>query len=641
MGTILRVTDLKKEYGPNLIFDHVNFALNAGQKAALVGVNGAGKTTLFKCLLGMEEKDGGSISLEPGISLGYMEQIPDFAPGTTLLAGVLTGFQDLFLQKERLTRMEEQMAVLQGDALDRMMKEYGNLYTAYELAGGFDYEVEAKKILRGLGFGEELWERDIATFSGGEKTKISLSRLLVRQHQIMLLDEPTNHLDLESLEWLEEYLKACKSTLLVISHDRYFLDQVTETTLYLANGALKTYSGGYSKFMEQKDAEELAYERAYEKQQLEIKELEDYINKYRAGIKSKQARGRQSRLDRMERLEKNVKEQSIQLYGEGYQTARSGDKVLSLHKISFAFPDRALFSDLSLEIRNGSRIALIGPNGVGKTTLLKIILNRLAPTSGFLQWGSGVKIGYFDQQHADLNISNTVIDELVLNCGITLQEARDNLAKCLFKADDIYKSVGDLSGGERARLAFLKLYLTHANFLILDEPTNHMDISSREAFETFLLDYPGTLLVVSHDRYFLDAVVDEIWELTPQGITSYLGNFSDYKARKAQIAHYAALSAANTKKQEPRQVKSKNDQASERAWRAQTRQQISQLEQEIEAGESRLAELSNLMAENAPFAEKANEMKVWLSEYQALETKIPQCYEQWESLSAELEARTK
>ncbi len=635
MGVILRTTDLKKEYGPNLIFQHVTMALKDGEKAALIGQNGAGKTTFFKCLLGSETIDSGSITMEPGISFGYMEQIPRFAPGTTLLNGVLTGFADLAEQRKLLRDMERQMAFLEEEALEATMKKYGALSTAYEAAGGFDYEVRAKKVLSGLGFSEELWERDIATFSGGEKTKISLARLLVRQHEIMLLDEPTNHLDLASLEWLESYLKSTRSAMLIISHDRYFLDEVTETTFHLANGSLKSYSGNYSRFMEQKEAEDLAYRRAYTKQQQEIKEMEDYINKYRAGIKSKQARGRQSRLNRMERLVQSNQTQTMRFKGEGYETTRSGNRVLSLSKLGFRFPDKVLFENLSYDIENGDRLALIGPNGVGKTTLLRLILDQLSPNSGYIQWGVGVKVGYFDQHHADLNLHNTVLDELLNNCGITVQEARDQLAKCLFQADDIYKTVGDLSGGERARLAFLKIYLTHANFLILDEPTNHMDIDSREAFEAFLLDYPGTILAVSHDRYFLDAIAEKILELDQDGLTVYAGNFTDYKEKKARLKHFEESAVKPVKAEKSK--KPGNDQAAARAWRAGIRQQISQLEKEIEAGEARLEELSSLMTENAAFPEKNAQIQDWLREYQTLEKRIPQAYEDWENLSRELE----
>jgi len=638
MGVILRTTDLKKEYGPDLIFQHVTMSLKESEKAALIGKNGAGKTTFFKCLLGTEIPDGGSITIEPGTSLGYMEQIPDFAPGTTLLNGVLTGFADLAEQRELLRDMERQMAFLEEGDLEQVMKKYGALSTAYEAAGGFNYEVRAKKILSGLGFPEALWERDIATFSGGEKTKISLARLLVREHQIMLLDEPTNHLDLESLEWLEGYLKNIKSAMIIISHDRYFLDEVTETTLHMGNGVLKSYPGNYSHFMMQKEAEDLAYQRAYTKQQQEIRELTDYVNKYRAGIKSKQARGRQSRLDRMERMAQINENQILNLKGAGYETSRSGNRVLSLNKLGFRFPDKILFDNLSYDINSGERLALIGPNGVGKTTLLRIILDQLPPESGYIQWGVGVKVGYFDQQHADLNLYNTVLDELLNNCGITLQEARDQLAKCLFQADDIYKTVGDLSGGERARLAFLKLYLTHANFLILDEPTNHMDIDSREAFEAFLSDYPGTILAVSHDRYFLDAIAEKILELNQDGLRVYPGNFTDYKEKKASLKRFAESAAKPAKLEKNK--KPGNDQAAARAWRATVRQQIASLEKEIETGETRLQELSQLMTENAASPEQSSQIKAWLQEYQELEQRIPHAYEDWADLSRELEEKS-
>ncbi|MEG1501507.1 MAG: ABC-F family ATP-binding cassette domain-containing protein, partial [Clostridiales bacterium] len=431
---------------------------------------------------------------ESGFSIGYLEQIPEFAPNTTLMDAVLSSYEDILAQREQLAIMEKQMAYVQDHDLEILMDKYSRLSSQYEINGGFQCEMNVKKVLGGLGFEEEKFSRPISSFSGGEKTKINLACLLAREHPIMFLDEPTNHLDLDSMEWLESYLKSNNSTLLIVSHDRYFLDQVTDSTLNLENHHLKEYNGSYKSFVLQKEAEDLAQERAWEKQQQEVKELEEYINKYRAGIKSKQARGRQSRLDRMKLMEKVNKEKNIGLKIANLQSNRSGNKVLDMEKLSFSFPDKELFADINQQIFYGDNIALIGPNGAGKSTLLKIIMGKIKASKGHLIFGSQVKIGYFDQEHANLNNEKTIIDQLIDEFPLTLQEARDNLGAFLFQEDDIYKKIGNLSGGERARLSFLQLYLRKANFLILDEPTNHMDIHSREVFEEFLLAYPGTIL---------------------------------------------------------------------------------------------------------------------------------------------------
>ena len=644
MGIILQGIGLTKEFNGEPLFGNLDIALKQGEKAALIGPNGIGKTTLMRLLMGLLSVDGGSVVKEPGISIGYLEQIPHLDPDTTMLDTVLAGFESVFAIRKELTAMEEEMANLTGDDLERLMKRYAERSMQYELAGGFTWEIDVKKIINGLGFSPEEYRRPIKSFSGGEQTKIRLACLLAKKQDILCLDEPTNHLDLNALEWLTDYLKHTQATLLIISHDRYFLDEVTNVTFYFGSEGVSRYSGNYSVFLEKKAAEDLSRMRAYEKQQEKIAQMEAYIEKYRAGIKAKQARGRQSQLSRMERLGGVKQTKKIHL-AAGHMGPSGGELVLKLKDISFSYSDEELLTRIDGEILSGDRIALIGANGAGKTTLLKIILGEVIPANGKIVWGSRVKTGYFDQYHENLNPQNAAIDELIANYDITLSQARDLLASCLFFGDDVYQKIGDMSGGERARLSFLKLYLTRANFLILDEPTNHMDVESREAFENFLLDYEGTILTVSHDRYFLDAVATQVWELDEGQLTSYLGNYTDYKNKKRALADRMATVEANTGKQ-PRfaivdhkeSSASKNpNSAVQRSLRAKLRKEAADLEAEIEATEARMDELVVAMSDPVVLAGDAAKVQDMLTEYQCLEARLPLAYKEWEAAGRELE----
>jgi ATP-binding cassette subfamily F protein 3 len=570
------------------------------------------------------------------------------------------------------------------------MSQYGSLTESYEREEGFACETKAKKVLFGLGFSEPDFNRKLESFSGGEKTRVSLARLLAREHQLLILDEPTNHLDLASTEWLEEYLKSYKKTLLIISHDRYFLDQVTQMTFFMENGRVKRYPGPYSRFLELKKEEDLALERVREKQQKEIEAMEAYIDRNRAGIKSKQARGRQSRLDRMEIVQGPVRERRIALSDKNVHVSRSGDKVLTLDGISFGYPGRPLFRRLREEVRHQERVALVGPNGAGKTTLLKLIMGQLTQDEGKIYWGSRVKRGYFDQEHGNLRRGRTLLEELIQGYDMTLQEARDHLARFLFREDEIYKRVEDLSGGEQGRLSFLKLLLENANFLILDEPTNHLDIASREVIESFLKHYTGTILAVSHDRYFLDAIATRILEITDGGVVSYLGNYTDYKAKAgsggtgvsrsdgtarkdgvarsdgadavrgngatrsggAGVARSAGMSGSDGvvvarsdgagAARSGGAVRNNGDAAFNRAYKAKLRNDIQLLEKGIETAETRIQELSVILTDSQTYqiyqtyhgGETA--LKEILREYQDLENKLPEMYQSWEQANEEL-----
>ncbi|HCP15779.1 MAG TPA: ABC transporter [Peptococcaceae bacterium] len=641
MAYIFEAQNLTKYFGANCIFEDLSFCLESGEKASLIGANGIGKTTLMNCLMGKESLDEGSIRLETGISIGYLEQIPAFSEDTTLIGIVMEVFSDIFAQRKRLAELEAIMSHASEESLEKALRQYGALRDAYERAGGFVCEAQTRKVLAGLGFKEADFERPFSGFSGGEKTRISLARILVRDHSILFLDEPTNHLDLDSIEWLENYIKAYRGAVLVISHDRYFLDQVTQTTFSFENRHIKRYKGNYSAFMVQKAQEDEALAHAYDKQQREIEKTEEYILKNKAGIKSKQARGRQTRLNRLERIEKPQEQLRFNM-GNSNIHSRTGEKVLYLDKISFSFPDRPLFSNLEEEIRYTERVALLGPNGMGKTTLLKIILGQIQPQQGNVRFGARVKPAYFDQEHSNLNPEKTVMDEILDNYDLTIEEAKSLLARFLFRDDDLAKTIGSLSGGEQGRLSLLKLTLEKGNFLILDEPTNHLDINSRGAIEKYLQNYPGTLLMVSHDRFFVDAVADRILELDKGQLTSYIGNYSDYKQKKAELAKLKANQAEIQIQKKGSEVQTdkenRKNRSNERIVKAKLRDQVQTLEKEIQGLEQRLDEVTQELANPETYQNVDFELQQKLSkELEDIQIRLPQAYDEWTETISQLE----
>lgn len=621
---VLQTKDLGKSFGVQRIFKNVNLVLEDKEKVGLVGPNGAGKTTLLRCLTGEEPPDEGEAAPGEFISIGYMEQIPDYPPGVTLFEAVLDSFSDILSMREELGKLEKAMSQTKDKELERTMAAYGRLTEKYERAGGFSCEAMTRRVISGLGFNEGDLSRDLNSFSGGEKTKVSVARLLVRSHDLLLLDEPTNHLDLQAVEWLEGFLKNYPGALLVISHDRYFLDQVTQRTLELEESGLASYAGNYSRYLYLKEEKLLARHKAYEKQQKAIEATEEYIDKYRAGIKSKQARGRQSQLNRLERIDKPREHSSIHLGEDPYQVSRSTNAVLKVTDLTLSFEERELWENVTFTLARGEKTSLIGPNGIGKTTLLKVIKGQVEPQAGKTVLGARVKLGWFDQEHCDLQGTNRVLDEIVNAAELTLTEARSMLGSFLFRGDDVFKRVEELSGGEKGRLSFLKLLLQKPNFLVLDEPTNHLDIVSKGVIEEYLQDYPGTILVVSHDRYFLDKITERTLELTPLGVIDYPGNYSFYREKKTQLVKEAevpsVMKAGKALKGETPKIN-----------KAQTREKIRQLEKSIEEMEIRLETLTSLLADGASYQDEDIAKKT-LEEYRILEETIPQSYQEWAEL---------
>jgi ATP-binding cassette, subfamily F, member 3 len=542
---VIQIKDLAKYFGIVRVFEHVSAEIRSGDRIGLIGANGTGKTTFLRCLLGLEHFDEGEMSRPQGETFGYVEQQAAMGSGT-LYEELLTAFDDLLQKKAKMSALEAAIAKAKGEELEGLMKSYGSLAQAFEAGGGYEYEQQIQRVIIGLGFSSEEVNRSVATFSGGQKTRIALAKALVRQPDYLFLDEPTNHLDLAMVEWLENYLASYRGGLLIISHDRYFLDQVTEKTWELEKGTLYEYQGNYSTYLEKKAARRLADERAFTKQQAFITKTEDYIRRYQAGIKSKQARGRAKQLSRLERIELAGEDTQFN-YFHFNPLGDSAQRVLELSDVAAGYGSHVLFEDLSLLIRKGEGVALIGPNGAGKTTLLKLITGELEAKQGHVKLGSRVKVGYFAQQHENLHPDWKVIDELMQEYGFSEEQARHYLGAFLFSGDDVFKQVDTLSGGEQARLALLKLMLTGANFLILDEPTNHLDIPAKEAVEAALNAFPGTFFTVSHDRYFLDKVAERVVELADGKVTDYPGNYSDYRQKQLKQAQQAQLDSQQDK----------------------------------------------------------------------------------------------
>ena len=641
MAYLLEANALTKFYGADRLLTEIHLQLKEGEKAGLVGANGAGKTTLLNCLSGRDPAYEGTVRLAPYATLGYLEQSRT-QEEASLLSSVLEVFADIFAQRSRLEELERAMGRAGEDELEEILTRYGDERDRYERADGFASETKVRRVLHGLGFREEQFDRPVRSFSGGEKTRIGLARILVRDYALLFLDEPTNHLDLDSVEWLETYLKDYPGAALIISHDRYFLDKVTETTFELENGKLKRYTGSYSRFAQQKEEETKTLSRAYEKQQKEIRETEAYITRYKAGIKSRQARGRQSRLDRLERLERPGEQRAMSM-GRADLSGVVGDRVLTLDNIRFGYGDKHLFADVSAEIRSGERVALLGPNGVGKTTLLKLITGLLKAPQGGVFLGPSVKPAYFDQEHQNLRSEHTVLDEILYGYDLTVEDAKAQLARFLFFADDIDKKIGSLSGGEQGRLSLLKLTLEKGNFLILDEPTNHLDIRSREVMEDYLSDYPGTLLMVSHDRYFIDTLAERVLELRPEGLVSYPGNYTDYRERKAWLERIErperSEKSDKQRKQEKQRKQVRDIDYPDRFMKAKLRKQLQDLEKEIAALEEAEADTISTLGDPETYSRtQANELARDLDrKLREIQTRLPEAYRTWEETARKLE----
>ena len=631
----IRMIGLGKSFGVRQVFSNVSFEIKEGDRIALVGPNGAGKSTLLKCILGIEELDEGQVVMSPVASIGYLQQ--DVNLGDASLAEEIeTAWEDVHALEDKLQELTAYLETHEASESDLQRLDY--LQNRLEWLGGYDYEQKTKRIVYGLGFTDEDLYKPANAFSGGQKTRINLAKALVRSPDFLFLDEPTNHLDMEMLEWLEGYLSSYRGGILIVSHDRYFMDRIVTGVVELDHHKATTYRGNYSRYVAQREERLKADTIAYEKQQEYIKKTEEYIDKYRAGIKSKMARGRQSQLNRLERLE--APETSHSLDFKFPPAAMSADKVLVLDHVSIGYKtDDPIIDDVSVVVRRGESVALIGPNGAGKSTMVKAIVGELFPTEGHIDIGNRVQVGYFSQEHEELHDRWQVVDEIINNYNFTEEKARNVLGSFLFKGDDVFKLVGDLSGGERARLALLKLFLQGDNFLILDEPTNHLDVPTREIVERALQQFGGTCFIISHDRYFLDQVSTRTLVLENKGLTEYLGNYSYYKEKLKEQQDIAALTevveevAKEDVKSEAKTISpSPSDEPKKKTNTYMVEKQLAEVEEEIARLEATM-KMYEVQLANPVVQQDLAEMENISKQLSDTESNLQKLYEQWEHFS--------
>ena len=549
MDILVTVDGLKKSFGVHDIFQNVSFTVRQGEKVGLEGVNGSGKTTLLRCLLDPDFADGGSVKFAGDLRLGYVEQGFDDFREETVWQFMQHACPDILNLREKMRQLEEASGRAQGEELQGILDQYARTESRYAHLDGYHYENNIKRVLIGLGYPEETWQWRADKLSGGQKTRLQLAAALVNSPDLLILDEPTNHLDIVMSEWLENYLREFRGGVLVISHDRAFLDNVVEEILEMEGGTLHRFKGNYSRYLEQKEIQVLTQTRAYEAQQEYIARQEAYIRRFKAGIKSKMARGRQSQLDRLERIDAPVQEEEFQLRLP--HAAECAEKVIILEHLDVGYPQHLLLQDVDLTLCRGEKVAIIGPNGCGKSTLLKTILQELPPLKGEARIGNRVKIGYFSQSYERLDENQTIMENFLTEYGLTDEQTRRLLGSMMFHGEDVFKVIGTLSGGQKARLVLLKLVLDGANCLLLDEPTNHLDIAAKEAVEAALETFDGTVLLVSHDRYLVNEVAGRIWAVEDGHVTDYKGNYDFYLEERDKNRSQEAAPEILRKEKEP------------------------------------------------------------------------------------------
>ena len=636
---VLSCKNISKSYGIDEILKNVTLSINEGDRVGIIGANGEGKSTLFKILSKQLSFDDGEIFIDKNKTLGYLAQHLDLDTKNTIYNEMLLVFSDLTRLEEKLLDLENKMNEpydeSKADYHNKIINDYNTSQELYSHRGGYTYKGEINKVLKGLGFSEEDFDKEISKLSGGQKTRVALCKLLLLSPDILLLDEPTNHLDLEAIEWLEEYLKSYKGTILVISHDRFFLDSVTNRTFQVINGHVNCYNASYTKFLELREKDYESQLKAYNLQQAEIKRQEAIIEKFRSFNREKSIRAAESRekaLDRMEKIDAPDEEKGPAKIK--FETSvKSGYDVLHVEKLSKSFGDKHLFSNLSLDLKRGEKIALIGENGRGKTTFFNILMDKIKPDSGVKVLGTNVNIGYYDQEQSNLCEDKTIIDEVWDDFPeLTTSQVRGALATFLFTGEDVFKTINKLSGGEKCRINLLKLMLSRSNLLLLDEPTNHLDILSREALEDAILSYDGTLIVISHDRYFLNKVINRIVELQEEGTTEYLGNYSYYVEKKLnplRFEAYEELANGKTKTQLKEEKRKKREVEKEEKAK---KLQIKKLEDEISKNEELLLSLQEDLCKEEIYSNPSESERV-NKEIRILEEKIEDLYMKWEEVN--------
>lgn len=626
---LLQVNNLFMGFTGETLFKNISFSIDERDKIGMIGVNGAGKSTLIKILLGLEYDEvdpetnqRGTVSKKGGLKIGYLSQHPDLNPDNTVFEELMTVFSNVQNDYHRIQELNVILAENLED-FDKTMEELGTVTARYEQNEGYAIEYKVKQILNGLTLAESLWASKISDLSGGQLSRVALGKILLEEPELLILDEPTNHLDLNAIEWLERILKDYKKAFILISHDVYFLDNVVNRVFEIEGKTLKTYNGNYTDFTIQKEAYLSGAVKAFDKEQDKLRKMEEFIRRYKAGVKSKQARGREKILNRMDKMENPViTTKKIKLKFETDTT--SVDLVLRIKDLAKSFDGKEIFSNLNLDIYRGDRVGVIGKNGVGKSTLLKIINGMEKQSKGDFKIGDRVKIGYYDQNHQGLNPKRTVLEELMYHFVLSEEEARNICGGFLFTEDDVYKEISSLSGGEKARVAFMKLMLEKPNFLILDEPTNHLDIYSREILSESLEEYTGTILVVSHDRNFLDCVVNNIYEVKKDGAVLFKGDYNSYLNQREEVKEKDVKASLNFEEQK----KNKN--------------RISSLEKKIikaEADVEKFEEKKSAKEEEynkAGIENNVDKLMDIQKELEELDMEILSLMEEWENLENEL-----
>ncbi|CTN93960.1 ABC transporter, ATP-binding protein [Streptococcus pneumoniae] len=641
---ILQANKIERSFAGEVLFDNINLQVDERDRIALVGKNGAGKSTLLKILVGEEEPTSGEINKKKDISLSYLAQDSRFESENTIYDEMLHVFNNLRRTERQLRQMELEMGEKSGEDLDKLMSDYDRLSENFRQAGGFTYEADIRAILNGFKFDESMWQMKIAELSGGQNTRLALAKMLLEKPNLLVLDEPTNHLDIETIAWLENYLVNYSGALLIVSHDRYFLDKVATITLDLTKHSLDRYVGNYSRFVELKEQKLVTEAKNYEKQQKEIAALEDFVNRnlVRAST-TKRAQSRRKQLEKMERLDKpEAGKKAANMTFQSEKT--SGNVVLTVENTAIGYDGEVLSQPINLDLRKMNAVAIVGPNGIGKSTFIKSIVDQIPFIKGEKRFGANVEVGYYDQTQSKLTPSNTVLDELWNDFKLTPEvEIRNRLGAFLFSGDDVKKSVGMLSGGEKARLLLAKLSMENNNFLILDEPTNHLDIDSKEVLENALIDFDGTLLFVSHDRYFINRVATHVLELSENGSTLYLGDY-DYYIEKRATAEMSQTEEASTSNQ-AKEASPVNDYQAQKESQKEVRKlmrQIESLEAEIEELESQSQAISEQMLETND-ADKLMELQAELDKLMELQAELDKISHrqeeamlEWEELSEQV-----
>lgn len=632
---LISVQELQKSFGVHEVLRSVTFSLQKGEKMGLVGVNGCGKTTLMRMIAGEMQPDGGTIHRNKDLRVGYLAQLDDIPLTDTVWGALLKVFEPIRVMERRMAEIEKLLESADPETALRLSSEYQRLTESYNAQQGYAYEGEILRVLNGLGLKPEMHQRQVSTLSGGERTRLSLAKLLLQKPDIILMDEPTNHLDLEAIEWLQDYLTDYKGSLLLISHDRYFLDHVCTTMGELLGGKMIKFTGNYTEYMKKRTADFETRMKAYELQQKEIQREQAIIERYRSFNREKSikaAESREKRLAKVERLEKPVEEQHVRFSFDARR--RSGEEALEVRELSKSFEGQPVFQNLSFKLRTGDRVALIGPNGVGKSTLFRILTHQINPDHGSVRFGTNIDIGYYDQHQQNLNPQNTILDE-VWNAFPKLEQTRirSALGLFLFTGDEVFEKIEKLSGGERGRVALTKLMLKQDNLLLLDEPTNHLDMDSREVLEDALRDFPGTILAISHDRYFINRFAEKVMVMEKDGVTEYLGNFDDYIEKRDRPR--PPISSLEDEPTRTAQTREKKKTRQQNALLRELKAAVDKAEAAIEQNEREMARLEAGLARPETYND-LEAMRRLTESYQAEQDKTESLYEALEAAETAL-----